>query len=165
MKYVLLFCADGDDVRRFATMSEPERADQLARVGAWFAGHSSRITGGRQLALPNTATTVRFKDDGEPLLTDGAFLESHEVIGGYAEIETPATGASWRSSSSSGPSSRTTTGCGSSSPAATLRCPARRSWRSRCAPSAGSRPPRSRTPSWPQRAPSRSGWPGPGARS
>jgi hypothetical protein len=87
MKYVLLFCADGDDVRRFETMSDAERADQYARVGAWFAEHRARITGGKQLALPNTATTVRFRSDGEPLLSDGPFLEGNEVIGGYAEVE------------------------------------------------------------------------------
>jgi hypothetical protein len=57
MKYVLLFCADGDDVGRFATMSEAERADQFARVGAWFAEHRARITGGQQLAWPQSATT------------------------------------------------------------------------------------------------------------
>ena len=87
MKYVLLFCADGDDVGRFATMSEAERADQFARVGAWFAEHRARITGGQQLAWPQSATTVRFGADGEPLLTDGPFLEGNEVIGGYAEVE------------------------------------------------------------------------------
>ena len=87
MKYVLLFCADGDDVRRFAAMSEAERADQFARVGAWFAEHRARITGGQQLAWPQSATTVRFGADGEPLLTDGPFLEGNEVIGGYAEVE------------------------------------------------------------------------------
>ena len=84
---MLLFCADGDDVRRFATMSEAERADQFARVGAWFAEHQARITGGQQLAWPQSATTVRFGADGEPLLTDGPFLEGNEVIGGYAEVE------------------------------------------------------------------------------
>jgi hypothetical protein len=87
MKYVLMFCADGEDVKRFAEMSEQERAAQFARVGAWFGEHRSKIIGGRQLAPPPTATTVRFDPDGEPLLTDGPFLESSEVIGGYAEVE------------------------------------------------------------------------------
>ena len=86
MKYVLLVWADGDDVGRFAAMSEAERADQFARVGAWFAEHRARITGGQQLAWPRSATTVRFGADGEPLLGDGPFLEGNEVIGGYAEV-------------------------------------------------------------------------------
>jgi hypothetical protein len=87
MKYVLMFCADGDDVQRFATMSDADRAVQLDKVGAWFAENQARIIGGRQLAAPQTATTVRFGADGAPLLTDGPFLETNEVIGGYAEVE------------------------------------------------------------------------------
>ena len=87
MKYVLMFCADGDDVRRFATMTDAERAAQWEKVGAWFAENRARIVGGRQLAAPQTATTVRFGADGAPLLTDGPFLETNEVIGGYAEVE------------------------------------------------------------------------------
>ena len=35
MKYVLLFCAEGDDVHRFEALTEEERQAQLARVGAW----------------------------------------------------------------------------------------------------------------------------------
>jgi hypothetical protein len=87
MKYVLLFTAEGDDIKRFASMNEAERAAQFAQVGAWFAKHGSKITGGNQLADPRTATTVRFGTNGEPLVSDGPFLEANEVIGGYAEIE------------------------------------------------------------------------------
>ena len=47
MKYVLMFCADGDDVRRFATMTAAERAAQFEKVGAWFAENQARIIGGR----------------------------------------------------------------------------------------------------------------------
>jgi hypothetical protein len=87
MKYVLFFCADGDDVERFAKMSDQERADQYARVGAWFGEHHARITGGNQLGAPEMATTIRFGGEGSPLLTDGPFLEANEVIGGYCEVD------------------------------------------------------------------------------
>jgi len=87
MKYVLMFCADGDDVQRFASMTDADRAAQFEKVGAWFAENQARIIGGRQLAAPQSATTVRFGADGAPLLTDGPFLETNEVIGGYAEVE------------------------------------------------------------------------------
>jgi hypothetical protein len=30
---------------------------------------------------------VRFASDGEPIVSDGPFLEGNEVIGGYIEIE------------------------------------------------------------------------------
>ena len=87
MKYVLLFCAEGDDVRRFDNLSPEELADQMARVGTWFAEHGSRIIEANQLAPPQAATTVRFDGSGGPLVTDGPFLEGNEVIGGYAVID------------------------------------------------------------------------------
>ncbi len=87
MKYVLLFCAEGDDIARFAALTPEQLADQNARVGAWFAEHSAEITGGNPLAPPASATTVRFDGTGQMLVTDGPFLEANEVIGGYAEIE------------------------------------------------------------------------------
>ena len=58
MKYVLMFCADGDDVQRFATMSDADRAAQFEKVGAWFAENQARIIGGRQLAAPPTHVRV-----------------------------------------------------------------------------------------------------------
>jgi hypothetical protein len=87
MKYVLLFCAEGDDIAKFASQTPEQLADQHARVGAWWSGAGAKITGGRQLAPPQSATTVRFDGAGKPLVTDGPFLEGNEVIGGYAEIE------------------------------------------------------------------------------
>jgi hypothetical protein len=87
LKYVLMFCADGDDVARFEAMSQQELAAQYEQVGRWFAENGSKITGGNQLAAPSLATTVRFDGDGRPLVTDGPFLEANEVIGGYAEVE------------------------------------------------------------------------------
>lgn len=87
MKYVLLFCAEADDVSRFEKLTGESRAAQYAKVGAWFAANASKIKGGNQLAHPTTATTVRFSRDGSPLVTDGPFLEGDEVIGGYTEVE------------------------------------------------------------------------------
>jgi hypothetical protein len=87
VKYVLMFCADGDDVARFEAMRPEDLAAQYEKVGRWFAENGSKITGGNQLAAPRLATTVRFDGEGRPLVTDGPFLEANEVIGGYAEVE------------------------------------------------------------------------------
>jgi hypothetical protein len=87
MKYVLMFCSDGEDTARFARMSDEDRAAQYQRVGAWFAEHGPKITGGNQLGWPTNATTVHWDANGSPIVTDGPFLEGNEVIGGYAEIE------------------------------------------------------------------------------
>jgi hypothetical protein len=87
MKYVLLFCAEAEDARRFEAMTGEQQSGQAAAVEAWFAENGSKIRGGNQLADPSTATTIRFSGDGDPLVTDGPFLESKEVIGGYVEVE------------------------------------------------------------------------------
>ena len=39
-----------------------------------------------KLKSPETATTVRL-DRGEPIVTDGPFVEGKEVVSGYTEIE------------------------------------------------------------------------------
>src|SRR5437660_10626226 len=85
MKYVLLFCGTEDDAHRYDTMSASALEAQLAQVGAWFA--DPRIRGGMRLAPGSTATTVRFGNNGDPLVTDGPFIEGKEDIGGWAVVE------------------------------------------------------------------------------
>jgi hypothetical protein len=85
MKYVLLFAG---------TMSEEDRArnpalaEQYGKINQWFRDYTAagKVVGGEELKGPHTATTVRFRD-GKPMVTDGPFIESKEVIGGYAEVE------------------------------------------------------------------------------
>ena len=89
MKYVLLFCGTPEDQRAWDAMSPEEKGRRYAEVGRWFQEHKRKITGGNQLAAPTTATTVRPNGSGEPLVTDGPFMEGNEIIGGYAEIEVP----------------------------------------------------------------------------
>ncbi len=86
MKYVLLFCGTREQQQAWEEMTEEERLAQYAQVSRWFAEHSARIGPSNQLQPPQTATTVRFRGEGEPVIHDGPFLEGNEVIGGYAEI-------------------------------------------------------------------------------
>src|SRR5262249_36909710 len=85
MKYVLLFCGTEDDARRYEAMSKADLDAQLARVGVWFS--DPRIRGGLRVAPGSTATTVRFGANGDPLVTDGPFIEGKEDIGGWAIVE------------------------------------------------------------------------------
>ena len=87
MKYVLLLFGTLQDVQRWEEMTEEARAQQYAQVGRWFAEHHTNIGGSQQLQPAHTATSVRFASDGQPLVTDGPFLESNEVIGGYIDID------------------------------------------------------------------------------
>ena len=86
MKYVLLFCGTREQQQAWENMTEEARAQQYERVGRWFAENRAKLGPSNQLQPPQTATTVRFPDSGEPLVHDGAFIEGNEVIGGYVEI-------------------------------------------------------------------------------
>ena len=51
------------------------------RVNQWFGEHADVITGGSKLREPKTATTVRL-DGGEPIITDGPFVEGKKAVSG-----------------------------------------------------------------------------------
>src|SRR5437667_12716065 len=88
MKYVLLFVGTMDDQERFDNLSAEERAAGMKLAEQWFEEYSraGKIVGGEQLKGPQTATTVRYKD-GKPIVTDGPFIESKEIIGGFAIVQ------------------------------------------------------------------------------
>ncbi|HEV7127617.1 MAG TPA: YciI family protein [Ktedonobacterales bacterium] len=87
MKYILLFCGTIQGQQAFDDLSEESLRQRYGEVGRWFEENGSRIVGSHQLQPPRAATTVRFKDDGQPVVTDGPFIEGNEIIGGYAAIE------------------------------------------------------------------------------
>ena len=86
MKYVLMFAETEQFAAELAAMDESERERAYARVRQWFADNQDKITHQVKLMLPDTATTVRL-DRGEPLVTDGPFVEGKEIVSGFAEIE------------------------------------------------------------------------------
>ncbi|MFC7490980.1 MULTISPECIES: YciI family protein [unclassified Knoellia] len=53
-----------------------------------FVDEHGRRVSGAALADADTATTIR-RRDGRALVTDGPFVESVEMIGGYYDIELP----------------------------------------------------------------------------
>ena len=86
MRYVLMFVDTEQFAADLAAMDDTERERAYARVQQWFADHHDKITHHRHLMPADTATTLRL-DRGEPLVTDGPFVEGKEVVSGYAEIE------------------------------------------------------------------------------
>ena len=87
MKYVLLFGGTMEAVDQL----EPGRREQAmadyAQSGKWFEKYSKagKIVGGEELQGPSTATTVN-RRNGKVVVTDGPFIESKEVIGGFAVV-------------------------------------------------------------------------------
>jgi hypothetical protein len=86
MKYVLMFVDTEQFAADLAAMEGAERGRAYARVQQWFADHHDKITHHAHLLPLETATTLRL-DQGQPLVTDGPFVEGKEVISGYVEID------------------------------------------------------------------------------
>ncbi|MGI5273287.1 YciI family protein [Nonomuraea sp. CA-218870] len=86
MKYVLMFVETAEFAQKLEAMGELEREAAYAAVGKWFADHADKITHQAHLAPVHTATTVRL-DRGDPVVTDGPFVEGKEVVSGFAEVE------------------------------------------------------------------------------
>lgn len=87
MKYVLMFVETEQFEKDFAAMDQDERDAAYAAVGRWFAENGSKVTNrGAKLQSSATATTVRL-GDGEPVVTDGPFVEGKEVVSGFLEVD------------------------------------------------------------------------------
>jgi hypothetical protein len=88
MKYVLLFVGTPEDQDRWDRHTKEEREAAMAAAGKWFGEytHQGKIVGGEQLQGPTTVTTVR-STNGTRIVTDGPFIESKEVIGGFAIVD------------------------------------------------------------------------------
>jgi hypothetical protein len=79
MQYLLQIYS-GDAIAEFETLSEDEQKQVL---GEYYAlSETPGVIGGDQLQPAETATTVRV-EDGRTLTTDGPFVDTKEVLGGY----------------------------------------------------------------------------------
>jgi hypothetical protein len=87
VKYVLMFVETEQFAKELEAMGELERDAAYEAVGRWFAENSDKITHHTHLAPVHTATTVRLQRGGEPVVTDGPFVEGKEVVSGFAEVE------------------------------------------------------------------------------
>ena len=80
MKYVMLIM----DTPNEPAPDSPEYGAWYAEVSAWYEkwGATGRLEGGYQLQGPGTAKTVRSTG-----VTDGPYIETKEVLGGFSTIE------------------------------------------------------------------------------
>jgi hypothetical protein len=89
VKYVLMFTSTPELDEAF----DPELGKKVyEEIFAWFEEHSRAgrfAGGGAELQPVTTATTVRGSDTGSPVVTDGPFAESKEVVGGFTIIDVP----------------------------------------------------------------------------
>ena len=83
MKYVMLILS----TPKQAELSQEEQGAWYSEIFAWYEkwGASPRFEAGHQLQGPETAKTVRAGS-----VTDGPFMETKEVLGGYSLIDARA---------------------------------------------------------------------------
>src|SRR2546422_7439631 len=88
MKYVLLFGGTMEGIDQLEGGARGEAMADYEKSGQWFEKYTKagKVVGGEELQGPSTATTVSRKN-GKIVVTDGPFIESKEVIGGFALIE------------------------------------------------------------------------------
>jgi len=77
-----------EDETQYATAS-PQVFDEVMQAHNTFAGqvqeHGAKLLGGNALQSTGTATSIR----GGSEVTDGPFVETKEVLGGYYLIDAP----------------------------------------------------------------------------
>jgi hypothetical protein len=92
MKYMLLIQANRQGWKDLANWSID---DVKAMVNYMNALNQDLIAAGELveangLAGPDLAKTVRAQPDGDPVVTDGPFAESKEVLAGYLVVDVPS---------------------------------------------------------------------------
>ena len=88
MKYVLLFGGTMEGVDQLEPSARAEAMAGYEESGRWFEKYykAGKVVAAEELRGPSTATTVSRKN-GKVVVTDGPFIESKEVIGGFAIID------------------------------------------------------------------------------
>jgi hypothetical protein len=88
MRYVLMNWVHPDDAAAWEGWSAEEKQADVDRHIAWFGKHRDHIAGGEELAEARTVKTLRPGRQGEGVIvTDGPFVESKEILGGFVIID------------------------------------------------------------------------------
>jgi len=85
VKYMMLLVSEAGS---WESIPEAKQKEIFGRIGEWWGELSGKgkIVDGYQLQPVHTATTVKL-NGGKPVVTDGPFVESKEIIGGFAVVE------------------------------------------------------------------------------
>lgn len=76
-----------DDEAALAAADEQTIQRLLAEHGRFMQRHAAALRGGHRLRATDTATSLRYDVAGPRIVTDGAFAETKEALGGYYLIE------------------------------------------------------------------------------
>jgi hypothetical protein len=84
MRHVMLTFVGPDHVERWKSWSADEKRSDIEDHEAWFRKHGQWVKAGEELGWPEQARTLR-----KAGITDGPFLETKELLGGFIVLDTP----------------------------------------------------------------------------
>jgi hypothetical protein len=88
MRYVLFNWLSPEDLAGWETWTPEQQQADVQRHVEWFGRHRDLIVGGEELDEPRTVRTLRpgRQRDGV-VVTDGPYVESKEILGGFVILE------------------------------------------------------------------------------
>ena len=88
MRYVLMNWLSPEDVADWEGWSPEQQAADIERHTEWFRKHREHIVGGEELDEPAKVKTLRRGRQGEGVVvTDGPYVETKELLGGFVILE------------------------------------------------------------------------------
>ena len=88
MRYVLFNWLSPEDLADWESWTPERQQADVQRHIEWFSKHRDHIVGGEELDEPRTVKTLRPGRQGEGVVvTDGPYVESKEVLGGFVILE------------------------------------------------------------------------------
>ena len=88
MRYVLFNWLSPEDVADWASWTAEQQHADVQRHIEWFTKHRDHVVGGEELDDPRTVKTLRPGRQGEGVVvTDGPYVESKEILGGFVILE------------------------------------------------------------------------------
>ena len=88
MRYVLFNWLSPEDVADWASWTPEQQQADIQRHIEWFTRHRDHVVGGEELDDPATVKTLRPGRQGEGVVvTDGPYVESKEILGGFVILE------------------------------------------------------------------------------
>ena len=88
MKFVMFTYVGEQGVAEWEAMDASTRAAYVDLHKAWFRAYGEHVRGGEELAAPPTGRTIR-RRRGSLSSTDGPFIETKELLGGFIVLDAP----------------------------------------------------------------------------